>query len=207
VQTNELWIGDGFGQASPHLNIPANIGHAVVAIPTSVRATTFLPAFSALADSTAMSVSNSNVGGKTFKFVASDGVAPQKRRQVAQACESCRKRKKRCHHTESAPPSSTVSNHIDHSPLTPSPSSTSQAPSANPQADLAGHQFSRSAQVEGEHIETSPTLRTAVGTDNQGPEPINTLEESAEIQVCTYIHSRVLSSHDIGSNIAIFVIS
>jgi hypothetical protein len=31
-----------------------------------------------------MSVSNSNVGSTTFKFVASDGGAPQKRRQVAQ---------------------------------------------------------------------------------------------------------------------------
>ncbi|ESZ98224.1 hypothetical protein SBOR_1400 [Sclerotinia borealis F-4128] len=41
-----------------------------------------------------------------FKFVASDGSGSVKRQQAQKACESCRKRKKRCNHTiDGKPPS------------------------------------------------------------------------------------------------------
>lgn len=47
--------------------------------------------------------------GPMFKFVGSDGISnSQKRHQARRACESCRRRKKACHHTET-PPTSTVS--------------------------------------------------------------------------------------------------
>lgn len=36
---------------------------------------------------------------RMFKFVASDGTGSSKRQQAQKACESCRKRKKRCNHT------------------------------------------------------------------------------------------------------------
>ncbi|KAB8290811.1 hypothetical protein EYC80_008448 [Monilinia laxa] len=41
-----------------------------------------------------------------FKFVASDGTGSVKRQQAQKACESCRKRKKRCNHTIGANPTS-----------------------------------------------------------------------------------------------------
>lgn len=136
-------------------------------------------------DTTAMSVSNSNVGKTTFKFVASDGGAPQKRRQVAQACESCRKRKKRCHHTDLTPRSSAAPNHAHHSPLSTSPSTTSQAAPIDTQ-------FLRSSGVEGEqsHTETSPVTLNPVGRNgHEVPEPIETAEEGTEIQVCRFSSS------------------
>jgi hypothetical protein len=42
--------------------------------------------------------------GSIFKFVATDGAGiPPKRQQTARACDSCRRRKKRCHHTDFTP--------------------------------------------------------------------------------------------------------
>ncbi|KAE9381403.1 hypothetical protein N431DRAFT_440265 [Stipitochalara longipes BDJ] len=116
-----------------------------------------------------MSALKSNVGGTTFKFVASDGGVPQKRRQVAQACESCRKRKKRCHHTEPGPRSSTVSENVQHSPLSTSPSNTSHTVPINAQLDFPGHQFSPNSRVEGEqhHTETSPATSNTVEQNSQ----------------------------------------
>jgi hypothetical protein len=44
--------------------------------------------------------------GTMFKFVASDGIGnSQKRQQSQKACDNCRRRKKRCLHTDSAPQS------------------------------------------------------------------------------------------------------
>lgn len=137
--------------------------------------------------SAVMPFSNSNGGGTMFKFVASDSGAPQKRRQVAVACESCRKRKKRCHHTESGSPSLAVSNYVHHSPLSTSPSSTLQvAPTNQSPPDVAAHQFEESNRVEGEHTETSSALPNPVETDIQRTEPIVPLEQSTVIQVYTF---------------------
>jgi hypothetical protein len=136
-------------------------------------------------DTTAMSVSNSNVGGTTFKFVTSDGGAPQKRRQVAQACESCRKRKKRCHHTDPTPRSSAAPNHVHHSPLSTSPSTTSQA-------TLTDTQFLRSSRVEGKqsHTETSPVTSNPVGRNgHEVTEQIEIAGEDTGIQVCRLSNS------------------
>ena len=158
-----------------------NIGHALLVIPHKVLGLSdnhSIPS-SAHPDNTAMSVANSNTGGTTFKFVASNGGAPQKRRQVAQACESCRKRKKRCHHTESATRSSVVSNHVHHSPSSTSHSTTSQPAPIDPQS-------LRSSGVEGEqnHTQTSPA--TLLERNGQGTEPIGTAGEDTEIQVCRF---------------------
>jgi hypothetical protein len=121
-----------------------------------------------------MSVSNSNVGDTTFKFVASDGGAPQKRRQVAKACESCRKRKKRCHHADpNSPRSSTVSSHVQYSPMSTPPSRTSQAALIDTQANPPGHQFPRSSGGEGEQYHTKTSLATSnpVERANNATEP------------------------------------
>jgi hypothetical protein len=93
----------------------------------------------------------------------------------ALACDSCRKRKKRCHHTEPDARSSTVSNHTHQSPVSTSPST--QAASTDPQ-------LSRSSGVEGEqcHTETSPTTSIPVEKISQGTEPIETTGRSNEIQ-------------------------
>ena len=50
------------------------------------------------------------MSGTAFKFVSSDGIgSTQKRQQVQRACDKCRKRKKRCHHTVTSQCSSPTS--------------------------------------------------------------------------------------------------
>lgn len=134
-----------------------------------------------------MSVSQSN-GGTTFKFVALDGGAPQKRKQVAQACESCRKRKKRCHHADPDPRYSVAAlNNVHHSPVSTSPSTTSQAAPTDPPANFVGHQFPRSNRVEEEqpHTETSLATLDPIERIDHSTEPIGTAGESTEVQVYT----------------------
>jgi hypothetical protein len=141
-----------------------------------------------------MSVSHSNCGGTTFKFVASNGGVPQKRQQSQRACESCRKRKKRCHHTDAAPrPSAvsadgTVNSHstVRHSPTSTSPSNTSQAAPIDPQVNTGGQPFLRSNGTQGElQLETFPSISNPVEGTSQDTALITSTRESAEIPVCT----------------------
>jgi hypothetical protein len=140
-----------------------------------------------------MSVSRSNEGGTTFKFIASGGGAPQKRQQSQRACERCRKRKKRCHHTDAAPMPSAVSAHgtlnghstIRLSPTSTSPSNRSQAAPIGSQLGFGGQQVLRSSGTEGElQSETSPSISNPVERPNQDREPITGTRESTGIQVC-----------------------
>jgi hypothetical protein len=140
-----------------------------------------------------MSVSRSNDGGTTFKFVASDGGAPQKRQQSQRACESCRKRKKRCHHTDAAPRPSAVSAHgtlnghstVRQSPTSTSPSNTSQAAPIDPQLGFRDQQVLGASGMQGElQSEISPSISNPVERPNQDREPITGTRGSTEIQVC-----------------------
>jgi len=129
-----------------------------------------------------MSVSNSNTGGTKFKFVASDGGVSQKRSQVTQACELCRKRKKRCNHTER---SSGVTSHVHHSPSATSPSSISPAAPIEGPADSTSHQFLISSGLdEGQyHVETSLTTSNPVDGNGQLKTPAGVTEANGETQV------------------------
>jgi hypothetical protein len=132
-----------------------------------------------------MSVSNSNTGGTKFKFVTSDGGISQKRSQVTQACEYCRKRKKRCNHTER---SSGVTSHVRHSPSATSPSSTSQAAPIESPANSTSHQFPTSSGLdEGQyHAETSLTTSNPVERNGKRTEPVGATEQNHAIWVCRY---------------------
>jgi hypothetical protein len=138
----------------------------------------------------------SNLGGTTFKFVASDGGVPQKRRQVAQACESCRKRKKRCHHAESDPRSSAVSNLVRPSPSSKSPSEIPQAVPAHSQTSFSAHQFSGSSGVETEHADASSATSNSMGKP-QEQQPVEGTTQSNELQVRATICFRIQMSHDL----------
>jgi hypothetical protein len=129
-----------------------------------------------------MSVSNSNSGGTKFKFVASDGGVSQKRSQVTQACELCRKRKKRCNHTER---SSGVTSHVHHSPSTTSPSSTSQAAPMDSPANSTSHQFKTSSGLDERqyHAETSLTTSNSMEGNGQRIKPAGVTKANGETQV------------------------
>ncbi|KFY82221.1 hypothetical protein V500_10714 [Pseudogymnoascus sp. VKM F-4518 (FW-2643)] len=79
-----------------------------------------------------------------FKFVTAD-VGAQKRKQVSGACSTCRKRKKRCHHSAASPPSAPRSSQnprntsFDSDPTTSSdPHTAPAAASMSPTAPLHG---------------------------------------------------------------------
>jgi hypothetical protein len=135
-----------------------------------------------------MSVSNSNTGGTKFKFVASDGGVSQKRSQVAQACEHCRKRKKRCNHAERTPRPSGVTSHVHHSPAATSPSSTSQAAPIESPANSTIHQFpTSSGPDEGQyHAKTSLNTSNPVEGNNQRTKSAEATETNDEVQVCRF---------------------
>ncbi len=129
-----------------------------------------------------MSVSNSNTGGTKFKFVTSDGGVPQKRSQVTQACELCRKRKKRCNHTER---SSGVTSHVQHGPSTTSPKSTLQAAPTESPTNSISHQFPASSGLDEGQFQAKTSLNTSnpVERNGQHTKPVGTTEETSEIQV------------------------
>ena len=129
-----------------------------------------------------MSVSNSKTGGTKFKFVTSDGGVSQKRSQVTQACEYCRKRKKRCNHTER---SSGVASHVHHSPSATSPSGTSQTAPMETPANSTSHQFPASSGLnEGQyHAKTSLNTSNSVEGNGQRTRPVAITEANGEIQV------------------------
>ncbi len=129
-----------------------------------------------------MSASNSNTGGTKFKFVTSDGGIPQKRSQVTQACEYCRKRKKRCNHTER---SSGVTSHVRHSPPATSPSSTSQAAPIESPANSTSHQFPTSSGLDEGQYHAKASLNTSNPLEGNGQriKPVGVTEANGETQV------------------------
>ncbi len=170
------------------VKLPRRIGHLLLVIPSSEHPNIELTAMFASKNQ------KSKLGGTTFKFVESDGGVPQKRRQVAQACESCRKRKKRCHHAEPDPRSSAVSNSVRPSPSSKSPSAIPQAVPVHSQTSFSAHQFSGSSGVETEHANASPATSNPMGKP-QEQQPVEGTTQSNELQVRATICFRIQTSH------------
>lgn len=114
---------------------------------------------------------------KMFKFVPSDGDGvSQKRQQTAQACENCRRRKKRCFHSRPAPLhySTTIrsGNHIKSNSNYTSPGSSTLVPASPP----------RRSRVTSLHVASTPnahqsppdsTLLPALSRSQQRPIPLS----------------------------------
>ncbi|KAF6823239.1 fungal specific transcription factor [Colletotrichum plurivorum] len=106
-----------------------------------------------------------------FKFINTTAERPQKRKVAAQACETCRKRKKRCEHLENAVASPPRTPDSESSPRTPLPSGSTRRPSEGSAVASSSRRPLVKSRPGNEQAAPRPVSRDLATASDQKPKP------------------------------------